>query len=72
VPKRKKHTAYLIAVHQKREVVRVYAVLAQSTAAALAQISGMSTNEMQVEMVGSLGRDLVRSLGLTPGEMRLV
>jgi hypothetical protein len=72
VPKRKKHTAYLIAVHQKRELVRVYAVSAPSTAAALAQISGMATDDMQVELVGSLGRDLARSLGLKPGEMRLV
>lgn len=72
MPKRKKHTAHLIAVHQKREAVRVYAVLAQSAAAALAQVGELATDDMQVEPVGSLGRDLVRSLGLEPGEMRLI
>ena len=72
VSKPKKHTAHLIAVHQKREAVRVYAVLAQSATAALAQVAEMATDDMQVELTGSLGRDLVRRLGLKPGEMRLV
>lgn len=38
VTKQAKRTAYLVAVHQRHEAVRVYAVLTQSTAAALAQV----------------------------------
>ncbi|MDN3571571.1 hypothetical protein [Methylobacterium longum] len=67
-----KRTAYLIAVHQGGEAVRVYAVLAQSAAAALAQVGELATDDMQMEVVGSLGRDIVRRLGLKPDEMRLV
>ncbi|WP_267425163.1 hypothetical protein [Methylobacterium sp. GC_Met_2] len=70
--KLKKHTAHLIAVHQKREAVRVYAVLAHSASAALAQVTEMATDDMQVELTGSLDRDLARRLALKPGEMRLV
>ncbi|MCJ2049298.1 hypothetical protein [Methylobacterium sp. J-070] len=70
--KRVKRTAYLIAVHQRREAVRVYAVLAQSVAVALARVGELATDDMQVEVVGSLVRDIVRSLGLKPDEMRLV
>ncbi|GJE15124.1 hypothetical protein [Methylobacterium longum] len=65
-----KRTAYLIAVHQRGEAVRVYAVLAQSVAAALAQVGELTTDDMQMEVVGSLGRDIVRRLGLKPDEMR--
>jgi hypothetical protein len=72
VSKRSKHTAYLIAVHQKREAVRVYTVLTRSLAETLAQVDALATADMHVEVVGSLGRDLVRRLGLTPGELRLV
>lgn len=67
-----KRTAYLIALHQTGEAVRVYAVLAQSAAAALAQVGELATDDMQMEVVGSLGRDVVRRLGLKPDEMRLV
>nr|WP_276082269.1 hypothetical protein [Methylobacterium sp. GC_Met_2] len=62
----------MIAVHQRRETVRVYAVLAQSAAAALTLVGDLATEDMQVEMVGSLGHDITRRLGLKPDEMRLV
>lgn len=67
-----KRTAYLIAVHQRGEAVRVYAVLSQSAAAALAQVGELATEDMQIELVGSLGRDIARRLGLKPDEIRLV
>ena len=67
-----KRTAYLIAVHQSGEAVRVYAVLSQSAAAALAQVGELATEDMQIELVGSLGRDIARRLGLKPDEIRLV
>ncbi|MGT2478830.1 hypothetical protein ACU4GR_08030 (plasmid) [Methylobacterium oryzae CBMB20] len=70
--KQVKRTAYLIAVHQRREAARVYAVLSATAAAALAQVSEMATDDMQVELVGALGRDIVRRLGLKPGETRLI
>ncbi len=70
--KKGKRTAYLIAVRQKREALRVYAVVAPSAEAALAQVKGLTTDRMDAEVVGALSRDLTRSLGLKSGEMRLV
>ena len=72
VTKGEKRTAHLIAVRHRREVVRVYAVVALSPKAALAQVSVMETDDMQVEVVGGLSRDMVRRLGLKSGEMRLL
>ncbi|MDP4006069.1 hypothetical protein [Methylobacterium sp. NEAU K] len=70
--KREKHTAYLIAVHERREAVRVYAVVANWAEAALAQVGALATEDMQVEIVGALSRDMVRRLGLKPGETRMI
>lgn len=70
--KRKKHTAYLIAVYQKREMVRVYAVMDQTAELARAQVDALATEAMRVEIVGALSRNLARQLGLTPGQMLLV
>ena len=67
-----KRTAYLIAVHRRGEAVRVYAVLSQSTAAALALVGDLATEDMQAEVVGSLGRDIARRLGLKPNGMCLI
>jgi len=70
--KRKKHTAYLIAVYQKRETVRVYAVMDQTAELARAQVDALATGAMRVEIVGALSRNLARQLALTPGQMLLV
>jgi hypothetical protein len=70
--KKEKRTAYLIAVRQKREALRVYAVVAPTAQAALELISALATEGMEVELVGGLSRDMVRRLGLKPGEMQLV
>jgi hypothetical protein len=70
--KKGKRTAHLIAVHQKREAVRVYAVLAISAETALTQVRAMATDVMEVEIVGALSRDMARQLGLKVGELRLV
>ncbi|CAA2155846.1 hypothetical protein MBRA_01469 [Methylobacterium brachiatum] len=70
--KKGKRTAYLVAVRQKREPTRVYAVVAISAEAALPQLDGLTVDRMETEVVGALSRDLTRSLGLKPGEMRLV
>lgn len=70
--KKGKRTAYLIAMRQKREALQVYAVVAASAEAALAQVKGLTTDRMVAEVVGALSRDLTRSLGLKSGEMRLV
>jgi hypothetical protein len=72
VTKPAKRTAYLISVHQRGEAVRVYAVVSQSTAAALALVGELALEDMQVEVVGSLGRDIARRLGLKPNEMCLI
>jgi hypothetical protein len=70
--KRKKGTAFLIAVRQKREAVRVYAVIAHSENDALDRVRALATGGMQVEITGSPSRDLVRRLDLKPGEIRLI
>jgi hypothetical protein len=70
--RKQKSTAFLIAVHQKRETVRVYAVLAVTAETALTQVRALATDAMKVEMVGALSRDVAKRLGLKPGEMRLV
>jgi hypothetical protein len=70
--KKGKRTAYLIAVHQKRETVRVYAVLAATADMALTQVRAMATDAMEVEVVGGLSRDLAKRLRLKLGEMLLV
>ena len=70
--KKGKRTAYLIAVHQRRETVRVYAVLAERAEAALAEVRALATDAMEVEIVGALSRNLARQLGLKPGDMLLV
>ncbi|GJE62551.1 hypothetical protein [Methylobacterium trifolii] len=70
--KGEKRRAYLIAVQQRRGVVRVYAVVALSPEAAVAQVTAKATDDMQVRVVGGLSRDTARRLGLTPGEMRLI
>jgi len=72
VTKRAKHTAYLIAVHQRREGVRVYAILAPSAAVAMAQVYALAADDVRVEVVGSLGRDLARRLDLKLGEICLI
>ncbi|WP_342108625.1 hypothetical protein [Methylobacterium sp. SI9] len=70
--RKEKRTAYLIAVHQKRATVRVYAVLAASVETALTEVRALATDDTDVEVVGALSRDLARQLGLKPGEIRLV
>jgi len=69
--KKRKRTAYLIGVRQKREATRVYAVVATSAEAALAQLDQLAVDGMETGVVGALSR-VLWSLGLDPGEMRLV
>ena len=70
--KRDKRTTYLIAVRQKREAIRVYAVIASTAEAAVTQLEALTIDRMELEVVGALSRDLTRRLGLEPGEMRLI
>ncbi|MCJ2025151.1 hypothetical protein [Methylobacterium sp. J-067] len=67
-----KRTAYLIAVHQERQPVRVYAVMDVSADLAITQVAALATDATKVEIVGSLSRNLARQLGLVPGQIRLV
>ncbi|WP_244013455.1 RNA recognition motif domain-containing protein [Methylobacterium sp. J-068] len=62
----------MIAVRHKRDVPRVYAVVAHSAEAALAQLNGLTIDGMGIEVVGALSRDLTRRLGLKAGEMQLI
>ena len=64
--------AFLIAVKQRREATRVYAVLARLPGDALALIQGMAAESTTVEMAGTLSHRMARSLKLKVGELRLV
>ncbi|TXN21004.1 hypothetical protein [Methylobacterium sp. WL9] len=70
--KKGRRTAYLIAVRHKRDLPRIYALLAPSAEAALAQLNELTTEGMGIEVVGALSRDLAQRLGLKAGEIRLV
>lgn len=72
IGKKGKRTAYLIAVYQERQPVRVYAVMDVSADLAVAQVAALATDATKVEIVGSLSRNLARQLGLLPGQIRLV
>ena len=67
-----KRHAYLVAVSQKREAVRVYAVLAETPDGALEVVALNVLPKTTVEIVGSLSRALVKRIRLVPGELRLV
>lgn len=70
--KRGKRQAYLVAVTQRREATRIYAVVAASEAEALAALVGLAAENVRLQVVGGLSRDIVRRLKLRPGELRLV
>ena len=67
-----KRRAYLVSVSQKREPVRVYAVLASTADEALEAIALNLPPKAQMEIVGGLSRDLAKRLHLKPGELLLV
>ncbi len=70
--KKAKRQAYLVAVAQRREAVRTYAVMAASEAEALAALGAHAAENVRLQVVGGLSRDMVRRLKLKPGELRLV
>ena len=70
--KKGKRQAFLVAVAQRREAARIYAVVAPSEAEALAALADHATENVRLQVVGGLSRDMVRRLKLKPGELRLV
>jgi hypothetical protein len=70
--KKAKRHAYLVAVAQRREGMRIYAVMAASEAEALAALGAHAAEGVRLQVVGGLSRDMVRRLSLRPGELRLV
>ncbi|WP_233383699.1 hypothetical protein [Methylobacterium sp. C25] len=70
--KRQRHCAFLIAVHQRREAIRTYAVMATSAEAALERMNSEVLTEAAVVVVGQLSRDSARRLKLKPGDKLLV
>ncbi|AWN37491.1 hypothetical protein [Methylobacterium radiodurans] len=70
--KKGKRHAYLVAVAQRRETARIYAVLAATEVEALAALGDHAAENVRLQVVGSLSRDMVRRLKLKPGELRLV
>lgn len=70
MPKPLKRRTYLVSVHRKGDVVRVYAVLAVTADEALEAAAPYASPEATVEIVGGLSRDLVKRLRLEPGDVR--
>jgi len=62
----------LVAVTEAHGPTSVYAVVAVSSEAALAQVSAEAAENALVEIVGGLSWNMARRLGLKPGEMRLI
>lgn len=61
-----------MAVAQKREAVRVYAVLAKTSEEVLEAVALNVPPKTKAEIVGSLSRALVKRIRLVSGELRLV
>ncbi|WCS24200.1 hypothetical protein LOK46_24145 [Methylobacterium sp. NMS14P] len=72
MPKPAKRRAFLVSELSKRDVVRVYAVLAVTADEALEAVALQAAPDAEVEIVGGLSRDLVKRLRLEPGEVRQV
>ncbi len=72
MPKPPKRRAYLVSVAQRREAVRVYAVLATAPDEALEAIALNALPTARLEIVGGLSRDVVKRLRLKPLEPLLV
>ncbi len=70
--KKAKRQAYLVAVAQRREAARIYAVIAASEAEAIAALGEHAAENVRLQVVGGLSRDMVRRLKLKAGELRLV
>ncbi|MCE4226667.1 hypothetical protein HCU64_23270 [Methylobacterium sp. C25] len=64
--------AFLVAVKQRREQVRVYAVLASDADAAVELVTESAADDVEVEIAGQLSKRMARSLKLQPGEIRFI
>jgi hypothetical protein len=64
--KRPKSHVYLVAVKQRREALRVYAVLTPTQDEALAIVAAESGEDAAVEAAGRLSKKLARPLKLKP------
>lgn len=72
MPKPPKRRAYLVSVSQKREAVRIYAVLATTPDGALKAVALNVVPKAQLEIVGGLSRDSAKRLGMKLGEPLLI
>lgn len=64
--KRAKSHVFLVAVKQRREALRVYAVLTSAQDAALAIVAAENAEGAAVEAAGRLSKKLARPLKLKP------
>jgi len=64
--KRVKSHVFLVAVKQRREALRVFAVLSSSQEEALAIVNASSAEGAAVEAAGRLSKKLARPLKLLP------
>ena len=69
---RLKRRAFLVAVKQKREATRVYAVLVRSADEAISLLQAHAAEGGTFELAGTLSGRMARSLKLKPNELRLV
>jgi ribosomal protein S3 len=63
---------YLVAVKQKREPTRVYALMARSPAEALQIVSVQASEGVAVEVAGKLSKRMARPYKLKLGDLTLI
>ncbi|GJE56939.1 hypothetical protein [Methylobacterium thuringiense] len=63
---------YLIAVKQKREPTRLYALLAASPAEALEIVTAQASEGVAVEVAGKLSKRMARPYKLKAGDLILI
>ncbi|GJE57391.1 hypothetical protein EKPJFOCH_3905 [Methylobacterium thuringiense] len=63
---------YLVAVKQKREPTRLYALVATSPAEALEIVTAQGSEDVVVEIAGKLSKRMARPYKLKPGDLILI
>lgn len=63
---------YLIAVKQRREATRLYALMAASPVEALEIVTAQAGEGVAVEIAGKLSKRMARPYNLKPGELILI
>jgi hypothetical protein len=72
MPKSPRYKTFLVAVVQRHEPHRTYAVVKQNSEEALAAINELSTEKIKAYLLGGLSRTMVRRMKLKRDDVRLI